>query len=260
MTTELAKLNFRDLGGLETEEGLLVRPGMIFRSEGPASFEPVHRSELAELGIKIVCDLRAETERRKSPNDWAATSRLLNIDINADLRANPTELLETLKGDRSVEALKRANVRNYAAMPAALRPHLRELVQAIADGETPVLIHCTAGKDRTGVLTALLLLALRVSEEVVAADYLRSDVYRQNLWLRGGLREQIEGVFGFLPDDAFIDAIVGVQPEFLDAALGALQREWGSIDAYLEAAGVEDELTARYRQVMTVPPGVISPG
>ena len=164
MTMELARLNFRDVGGLPTEGGSLVRFGMIFRSEGPASFEPVHRSELAALGIRLVCDLRAETERHRVPNDWADTSRILNLDINADLRANPNELLTTLGGDRSVEALKRANLTNYAAMPAALRPWLRGLIEAIADGETPVLIHCTAGKDRTGVLVALLLMALRVPE------------------------------------------------------------------------------------------------
>ena len=254
MTTELAKLNFRDLGGLNTDDGRLVRAGMIYRSEGPASFEPVHRDELAALGIRLVCDLRAATERLKAPNDWAGTSRLLNIDINADLRANPSELLETMKEDRSVEALKCANVRNYAAMPGALRPRFRELIQAIVDGETPVLIHCTAGKDRTGVLTALLLLALSVPEDVVKADYLRSEIFGQNLWMRGGLREQIAGVFGFLPDDAFIDALVGVDPEFLDAALAALQREWGSIGAYLRAAGIEDDLLDRYRQVMTAQP------
>src|ERR1700712_3680876 len=113
MTTELAKLNFRDVGGLHTEDESLVRFGLIFRSEGPASFEPVHRSELAALGIKLVCDLRGESERAKAPNDWAGTSRVLNLDINADLRANPNELLETLKSDRSVEALKRANLKNY---------------------------------------------------------------------------------------------------------------------------------------------------
>lgn len=254
MTMELARLNFRDVGGLPTEGGSLVRFGMIFRSEGPASFEPVHRSELAALGIRLVCDLRAETERHRVPNDWADTSRILNLDINADLRANPNELLTTLGGDRSVEALKRANLTNYAAMPAALRPWLRGLIEAIADGETPVLIHCTAGKDRTGVLVALLLMALRVPNELVVADYLRSDVYRQNLRLRGGLNEQIEGVFGFLPDDAFIDALIGVDIEFLDAAVNAMRREWGSIDAYMRAAGIEADLMARYRAAMTVQP------
>ncbi len=66
------------------------------------------------------------------PNDWAEASRILNLDINADLRANPSELLTTLGADHSVEALKRANVRNYAAMPAALRPWMRELIEAIA--------------------------------------------------------------------------------------------------------------------------------
>jgi protein-tyrosine phosphatase len=255
MTTELAKLNFRDVGGLRTEEGSLVRSGMIFRSEGPASFEPIHKSELAALGVQVVCDLRADTERQRVPNDWAGTARQLNLDINADLRVNPSELLKTLGADRSADALKRANLSNYAAMPAAFLPHLRELTLAIADGQTPILIHCTAGKDRTGVLVALLLMALRVPEELVIADYLRSDVYRQNLRLQEGLNEQIEGVFGFLPDDAFIDALIGVDIDLLDAAIQAMHREWGSVDGYLRAAGIEADLLDRYRDVMTVQPG-----
>ncbi|HEX4018417.1 MAG TPA: tyrosine-protein phosphatase [Frankiaceae bacterium] len=253
MTKELAKLNFRDVGGLPAAAGSLVRAGVIYRSEGPASFEGVHREELTALGIRLVCDLRADKERQKSPNDWSDTARLLNLDINSDLRASATELLETLANDPSVEALKRANVSNYAVTPAALRPRLRELVQAIVEGETPVLIHCTAGKDRTGVLVALLLLAVGVPGDVVMADYLRSDVYGENLRERGGLREGIQEVFGFLPGDAFIDVLVGVDADFLGAALDAVNREWGSIDGYLAAADIEPDLLNRFRAVLTVP-------
>ena len=71
MTRELAKLNFRDVGGLLTADGSRVREGVVFRSEGPASFGPVHREELAALGFRLVCDLRSAGEREKSPNDWA---------------------------------------------------------------------------------------------------------------------------------------------------------------------------------------------
>ncbi len=101
-------------------------------------------------------------------------------------------------------------------------------------------------------MVALLLKALRVTDDVVMADYLRSDVYGHNLRMRGGLNEQIEEVFGFLPDDAFIDALIGVDAEFLEAAIDALQRDWGSVDAYLSAAGIGDDLMERYRRVMTV--------
>lgn len=255
MTRELGKLNFRDVGGLAAADGSQVRRGMIFRSEGPASFEPVHRDELAALGFRLVCDLRAAAEREKSPNDWAGSARLLNLDINSDLRASPGELLTTMGASPSLERLKDATLHNYSVTPAALRPKLRSLVEAITNAETPALIHCTAGKDRTGVLVALLLLALGVPEETVMADYLRSAVFGQNLRARGGLNEQIETVFGFLPDDAFVDLLIGVDAELLDAALASVRSRWGSVDAYFLAAGVEADLMGRYREVMLVPNG-----
>jgi protein-tyrosine phosphatase len=253
MGQELAKLNFRDIGGLPAAGNSSVRHGVIYRSEGPASFEAIHERELAALGIRLVCDLRAETERERSPNAWAQGARLLNIDVNSDLRASPTELLDNMQSDRSIARLRQMSVTNYSLTVGALRPRLRELVQAIVDGETPVLIHCTAGKDRTGVLVALILRALGVTETDVIAEYLRSEVYARNLWLRDGLREQIESVFGFLPDDEWIDVLIGVDEEFIRAALDAVANEWGTIDEYFAAAGIDDDLLRRFRQAMTVP-------
>jgi protein-tyrosine phosphatase len=259
MTEALSKLNFRDIGGLPTEDGGLLRPGVIYRSEGPASFEPIHRNELVTLGIRLVCDLRADAEREKAPNDWAGAARLLNLDITADLRVETNEGWQTLKADPSPEAGKRALVANYSAIPGAIRPHLRDLIEAIVDGETPVLVHCTAGKDRTGVLMALLLKALRVSDDLIVADYLRSDIFAQNLRLRGGIHEQFEETFGFRPSESLIDAMIGVDIDLLNAALDAVARQWGSIDGYFVAAGIDAPLLQKYRDALTVHIGADAP-
>jgi protein-tyrosine phosphatase len=252
MSQELTKLNFRDLGGLPSGDGAAVRHGVIFRSEGPASFHEVHERELRALGIRLICDLRAESERLKSPNEWAPDARLLNIDINSDVRVGPKDLMAKLGEDRSVAALKQMSRTNYSQTARALQPRLRELIQALVDGEWPVLIHCTAGKDRTGVLVALLLEALDVPEEVVIADYLRSDVYAQNLRNQDGLRAQIGDVFGFEPGDDWINVLIGVDEEFIRSALETVHAEWGTVPAYL-AAGVDDDLLARFRRLMIVP-------
>ncbi len=255
MGKELAKLNFRDIGGLPIGERTQVRPGVIFRSEGPASFQPIHERELLALGIRLICDLRADTERLKSPNTWSPNARLLNIDINSDVRVSPGNLLETLASDRSVGALRQASMNNYAATARALRPRVREFVQAVVDGERPALIHCTAGKDRTGVLVALLLEALGVPEEIVVADYLRSEVYAQNLRLREGLPRQIEQVFGFLPEQDWIDVLIGVDEEFIRTALETVRSEWGTVVDYFSPPGEDDALMLRFRELMTVPAG-----
>jgi protein-tyrosine phosphatase len=252
MTEALSKLNFRDVGGLATKDGGTIRPGLVYRSEGPASFEEVHRSELEELGFKLVVDLRADPERAKAPNDWAGSARLLNLNVNDELRSDPQKAwTDLLAADPSAANVRRAYQRTYAAIPGAVLPHLRGLIEAIADGETPALIHCTAGKDRTGVLMALLLKALNVPDDVVVADYLRSDVFAENLRSAPGMRERMAENFGFPPDDDFIDALTGVHLEYLNAALDALKTGWGSIDDYLAAAGIDPDLLDRYRKVMT---------
>jgi len=252
MTQALCQLNFRDIGGLPTRDGAVVRPGMIYRSEGPASFEAVHLEELAALNIKLVCDLRSEGERAKDPNDWADGARLLNLDVTADLRAQSNNAWEALKDDPSERVLRRAMIENYASIPQALRPHLRHLVKAVVAGETPVLIHCTAGKDRTGVLIALLLKAIGVADEVIAADYERSDVFAKNLKLRGGIETQFEEAFGFRPNQALIDAMIGVDVALLHAALDALVAQWGSIEGYFAAADIDAGLLDRFCMRMVV--------
>ncbi|WP_062344070.1 tyrosine-protein phosphatase [Novosphingobium sp. CCH12-A3] len=250
MTQALSKLNFRDLGGLRTADGGIVRPGIIYRSEGPASFGPVHHEELAALNIKLVCDLRSEGEREKDPNGWAASARLLNLDVTADLRVKTNNGWEALREDQSSETIRSALVGNYAAIPAALRPHLKHLVESIVNGETPMLVHCTAGKDRTGVMVALLLSAIGVPDDVVIADYERSDVFAKNMRLRGGIEEQFMEAFGFIPTQDLIDAMIGVDVAFLEAAFEMIKSEYGDLDSYFAAAGVDTTLLARFRETM----------
>jgi protein-tyrosine phosphatase len=89
MTVALSKLNFRDLGGLPTEDGRAIRPGLLYRSEGPASFFDEHRAELGALGVRSVCDLRSGVEREIAPNDWCGPGcRVLHLNMNTDLRAS----------------------------------------------------------------------------------------------------------------------------------------------------------------------------
>ena len=252
MTEALSKLNFRDVGGLPTADGGIVRPGILYRSEGPASFAPVHREDLAALNIKLVCDLRSAGERDKDPNDWADAARLLNIDVSADLRVQTASGWAALKHDPTERAAREAVLGNYSSIPAALLPHLHHLVESIVDGETPLLVHCTAGKDRTGVLVAILLKAVGVADDVVVADYERSDVFAKNLKLRGGIEEQFEEAFGFRPTQAIIDAMIGIDVQFLNAAFDALTAEWHSIDGYFAAAGIDAALLGRLREMMVV--------
>ena len=252
MTQHLLRLNFRDLGGLPAANGRHVRFGALYRSEGPASFAAAHRTELVELGLRLVCDMRADVERQAAPNDWIDSARLLNLDITHDLRTETNEGWAALKHDPSEQGARTAMKLNYRAIPGALQPHLSTLISALADGELPALLHCTAGKDRTGVLVAVLLKMLGVPHEAIVADYLRSDVFGNNQQLGGSIAHAFQETFGFVPSDATIYSMIGVFPEFLDAALEAIDARWESIDAYARAACIDAGLLERFRDTILV--------
>jgi protein-tyrosine phosphatase len=247
MTEALSRLNFRDVGGMPLAAGGRLRSGIIYRSEGPASFDDAHRAELVSLDIRLVCDLRADVERDVAPNDWTTTARLYNLDLTNDLRTETNQGWDALRDDPSAAGARIAMIANYAAMPGAILPHLGGLVDAIAGGEAPVLIHCTAGKDRTGVLMAILLLAAGVTRAAVVADYLRSDVFARNMRLGGSIAEAFEKTFGFVPSQATIDTMIGVDTGFLDAALDVIDAAHGSIEGYFLAAGIGADQLALFR-------------
>lgn len=240
MTVALSKLNFRDLGGLPTVDGRRTRSGVIYRSEGPASFLAEHRVELVALGLRTVCDLRAAVERDAAPNDWCGPGcRVLHLDMNTDLRAMGADGWKSLRTDPTGENARSAIIANYRSMPAALAPHLSGLVDVLLAGEVPMLLHCTAGKDRTGVAVAVLLSLLGVARETILADYVRSSVFGDSMRLSGSVAAAFRHSLGFEPSAAVMDVMLGVHAEFLLAALEAIERDWGSVAAYCAASGVD---------------------
>jgi protein-tyrosine phosphatase len=248
----LSRLNFRDVGGLPAAGGQ-VRAGVLYRSEGPASFLAEHRLELGALGFRTVCDLRSAVERDVAPNDWCGPDcRLLALDMNTDLRAQGEDIWASLRAAPDAANARRVMAKNYGLMPAALRPHWPAIVDAILDGAVPMLVHCTAGKDRTGVAIALLLLLLGVPEAAIRADYGRSDVFAQNAHLAGSVEHSFQKNFGFTPSAETIAAIVGVHDSFLSTALAELDAGWGSIAAYFEASGVGRARQDALRAALTV--------
>jgi protein-tyrosine phosphatase len=230
-------LNFRDVGGLPVSGGRMRR-GIIYRSEGPASFTEVHRIELTKRNFRLVCDLRSASERTRRPNDWAGKARLLNIDIVTDLRDLTNDGWRVLRAKPSAEGAREAMIGNYRAMPAAFQPHVANLIDALIADETPVLIHCTAGKDRTGVLIALLLRLMGASNEAVLRDYLLSERFRRSASSADLVRSGFTRAFGYAPDAQTLVPIIGVDPAYLQAAFDSVVARWGSVEAYFASAGI----------------------
>lgn len=251
MTIALSRLNFRDIGGLPTAAGGQLRSGILFRSEGPASFFDDHHAELSDLGFRSVADLRSTIERDAAPHRWCGPDcRMLDLDMNTDLRAQGEDMWVSLGREPTAARAVEVMTHNYGLMPQAFLPHLSRMVDALLAQATPMLVHCTAGKDRTGVVIALFLDLLAVPRPVIMEDYRKSDVFGQNLRMSGHLSNDLQKTFGFVPPDEMVAVLIGVQDDFLASALDMIATRWGGIEGYFEAGGIDAHRRAALRSLL----------
>ena len=213
--------NVRDLGGWPAADGRRVRFGKVFRSASLATLTDDDVAALGEAGVRTVCDLRGEVERRRAPSRLAgvATHALC---IEPSLRPSLSDLLatETVTGP-DVMALMRGAYTAYALEWSHRYRALFDLL--LEENAPPLLFHCTAGKDRTGFGAALILAALGVGEEAVLEDYLATN----RLW-----RADPE-ISSSLPE-AVAEVLLRVHPELITAAFDAARGAHGTIEVYLE--------------------------
>ena len=241
-------LNLRDFGGYETGDGRRVREGMLYRSGSLSKLEAADHEIVARLGIKLICDLRQDDERALEPTNWCDPHVPVRTWAYHSLTGG---LLSRLAAPGATAAEAAAGMEAfYATLPLTLGAAIRDIFTAIADGATPVLIHCSAGKDRTGVVAGFLLEAVGVPREVVLADYARSAklVDYENV-----LRNEPQGGLGL--------ARGGVALAGLPAAIRA--RLLASDEAYLAAAfrmaeAQAGSVTGYLTAILAVPPPAIA--
>lgn len=172
--------NFRELGGYTGCGGRHVKYGAFYRSPALANIKtPADRARFEELGVRTVFDFRSEKERTLAPDP--AFPGVVNIPASAMLAEDGSEmdfdLEKLLRSEDGIRMLTEGVHESYARMPFG-NPAYRALFGAIRAGQTPILFHCTAGKDRTGVAAALILKALGVSREDIVEDYLLTNACR----------------------------------------------------------------------------------
>jgi len=239
--------NFRDLGGALTAEGRHVRRGVVYRSEVLSSLTESDKVALAGLQIGSVFDLRNPSERAATPA-WPAASngivvRAMAEDLSvpgADLRQFMSRVRE---GTLVEEEVRDLMFTTYRSMPVHFSGVLRAIFDTLArqrDGAT--LVHCTAGKDRTGFVCAMLLSAVDVPIVEVTRDYLDS----QRFYTTHRLLAQLERLAGRALAPRLANAVAEmaqVKADYLDIALGEIMRVWGSVQAYLlSEAGLDASL------------------
>jgi protein-tyrosine phosphatase len=225
--------NVRDLGGYRTRNGRETRWGAVVRADNLARLTPAGRQALADYGVRRVIDLRKPEELEMHPNPFASTGThgidFVNISL-VDPMVTPSETFTTLAND-------------YKRIVSSFAPAIAEIMASIADApEGTVLIHCHAGKDRTGIISAMLLDLAGVPENVIAEDYALSGQCNRpadEQWLEHGPGEREwreQEVAKFFP-------YARVMSELLEH----LHERYGGTEAYLRQAGLSAEHIERIR-------------
>jgi protein-tyrosine phosphatase len=234
-------LNARDLGGYATEDGRETRWGTVVRSDSPAALTEAGRAALASYGVRAIVDLRLPAELADDPNPFAEPGDHGIVYTNVsfiDPAAAPPDAVSTLAED-------------YLQMLDRYRQGVAESMAAIASApaDGAVLIHCAAGKDRTGLISALLLALVDVPADTIAADYaLTAELLRprEQQWLAG------------LPPEERAEReamVVRYAPtaEVMLAVLAGLTERHGGVEPYLRSTGLDAGDLERLRRRLVGP-------
>jgi protein-tyrosine phosphatase len=231
--------NFRDLGGYRTVDGRVVRWRQLFRSNHLGHLTEADVAIVRDLGVRSAFDFRGIEERT------AAVCALAEIEVHS-LPIEPT-VVAALRAQLAAGSLSAATAleimrESYGDYVRRNTHRFRALFAHLLDDRAPLVIHCTAGKDRTGFACALVLHALGVPDDVIGEDYLLTNrFYRRDTSSASDL-----------PDDVR-QAIGSVEASFLAAAFGAIRADYGDLDNYLKeglalGTGERAALQARYLQ------------
>lgn len=215
--------NFRDLGGMRTQEGRYVKWGKILRSDGLDRLEAADLHYLASIPLKSVVDFRYDREVEEAPDRLPHTVDNLYsysvkpgsfYDFMAEVGDNPQK-------EQMVAEMKAMNIR-MVTQSEIVEQYRKVFALLMNDEDVPLMFHCSAGKDRTGLAAALILHTLGVDWERIIEDYLES-----NLHLGDKYREEIE-------ENPVMESLMVVKRKYIEAGMEKVKEQYGSIDSFVE--------------------------
>lgn len=242
--------NFRDYGSYASKHGGRVKPGVLWRSAQHAEASEGDLATIDSLGLATVIDLRGDSERNANPcrrGPGFSAQVLYNPGETAGLAPH----MEAAKDALDAQSAHKALTGYYSHMPYRenLIPALRAYFAAMAGEGRPSLVHCVAGKDRTGFAVAMLHHVLGVHPDDAMADYLLTNVAGNIDRRIAQGAEHIRARYGPI-DEATVRTLMGVDATFLAASLEAIAERHGSVDAYLaEVMGVDQAGQDRLREL-----------
>ena len=222
--------NFRDLGGYRTADGRWTRPQRLYRADGPHALTAADGDALAALELATVLDLRSPQEVEHRGCYTAALSNVVEYHLPMfDLLPDPDELVDWV--DPALVA------RRYRTMLDEAESTIAEILDVLSDPDAcPTLFHCSAGKDRTGIVAAVLLGVLGVPDHVIVTDYTLSAtaMHRLVAYYQATYPDAAEQLSRVAP------AMVAANPNAMAGLVRGLHRDYGTFDDYASAIGAGD--------------------
>jgi len=243
--------NLRDLGGWIVGAGVRVRRGQLYRAGKPSA--PGNAAALAALGVRTVYDLRTLPERTKAPDFLPDGCRHVVIDVLGAFPETASTALRTIIGDPTAitsvlqgsdaDAIIDELYRGFVAFPSACAAYGTLFRDLLVSEHRPALVHCNAGRDRTGWAVAALLTLIGVSREDVLRDYL----------LSGGATGAGVGGNGIANESVLLPKLIaGVDECYLVAAFDEVRTRWGTIERYFaEGLGIDAREQRALREALT---------
>jgi protein tyrosine/serine phosphatase len=239
--------NFRDFGDYAAGARRL-RPGLLYRSAHQAMATDADLARLAALQLSVIVDLRRANEREKSPSRrWDGFSaQVIENDIGQDAADEWATFMAT--SDVTVASFRRYMLDYYRHAPYQRR-HIdlySRYFRAVAETSGPVLVHCAAGKDRTGIICALTHHVAGVHDDDIVADYLLTNDPERMTARLPMMRQVVREASGRDASDEALLTAMRVEPEYLDEAFKVMREAHGSLDGYLDQVlGLDPVLRGR---------------
>ena len=232
--------NFRDLGGYQTTDGRYVRWGLLYRSGVLTYLTPADYNYLGNLGIRVVCDFRTKQENADAAETWipGASTDMVSLPIGSDPNSKGQNAsIQNLlgDGDPSPEKLRARMTATYGNFAFSANDQFAAVFKQLKNEHLPLLYHCSAGKDRTGVFSAFLLLTLGVPEKTVLEDYALTNKYLlenpNNETMRKVTSSQSNSALAHLTKEQR-DVLMAADPAYLESTLRQIDAKYGSFDVY----------------------------
>jgi protein-tyrosine phosphatase len=234
--------NFRDIGGYPSMDGKHIRGGLVFRSDALHNRTDADYRKLARLRIRTVCDYRANAEREREPTKWRG-SRMPEFQVLDIMAANPqngaadptaTFIGRLMQPGATPETAAKMMADSMGDMALTGGPLYGRMMRRLLENEEPLLFHCSAGKDRTGLSTALLMKVLGVTQTAIYEDYLLVNTLTPAERSAPEMAERLAKMTGRPVDVSLLTPMLGTRREWLDSAFAAINGKFGSFDAYRE--------------------------